>query len=188
MISTETSLLIRLQSREDTAAWNRFVRLYTPLIHHWALQLVGNPNQAQDLVQDIFVTLLGNIAIISRRPPKSFRAWLRTVTLNRCRDWLRHQKRQSNPELLARIEVATEDPTQLLTEQEYRTFVARAALKLMRDCFSEQTFAACWQSVVLGRPAKLIAADLGISQNAVYLARGRVLARLRQELAGLWEE
>lgn len=186
MITTHSSLLIRLRTSGDSAAWSRFVRLYTPLIRHWVAQLGVDANQADDLTQDVFVGLMGQASMLADNPPNSFRAWLRTVTLNKCRDWFRHENRASNPQLLERIELATEDPNELLTESEYQTFVAQSALQLMRESFSETTWRACWEHVAMARSAPEVAAELGISENAVYLARGRVLKRLRSELDGLW--
>jgi RNA polymerase sigma-70 factor (ECF subfamily) len=61
------------------------------------------------------------------------------------------------------------------------------ALRLMRADFEETTWKACWEYVVNGRAAAEVAADLGVSVNAVHLAKARVLRRLRQELAGLLE-
>jgi RNA polymerase sigma-70 factor (ECF subfamily) len=55
----------------------------------------------------------------------------------------------------------------------------------MEGEFQPTTWKAFWQAVPLGRPAAEVAAELGISENAVYLAKGRVLRRLRQELNGL---
>ena len=187
LITTQSSLLIRLRTSEDSDAWFRFVRIYTPLIQHWVKQLGVEANQADDLIQDIFVVLLGQVSMLANRPPDSFRAWLRTVTLNKCRDWFRHQNRKSNPKLLERIEAAIEDPNSLLSEKEYQTFVAQSALQLMRDTFSETTWRACWEHVARGKSARVVSAELGITENAVYLARGRVLKRLRSELDGLWE-
>jgi RNA polymerase sigma-70 factor (ECF subfamily) len=112
---------------------------------------------------------------------------LRTVTLNKCRDHFRRAARKSEPQFTDQLEIAIEDPTAVLTENEYQAFVARAALELMRDAFSESTWKACWESVVRGRPAREIAQELGTSVNSVYLARGRVLKRLRSELDGLWD-
>ncbi len=188
MISTHTSLLLRLRTNEDSAAWGQFVRLYTPLLFHWVRKLGIESNRADDLVQEIFLVLLAKMPRLAEDRPKSFRAWLRTLTLNKCRDWFRQQKNVSNPRLIHQIECAVDDPTTLLTEQEYRAFVAQAALRLMRDAFNETTWRACWEHVACGRPARDVAAELGISENAVYLARGRVLKRLRIELDGLWEE
>jgi len=187
MLTTQSSLLIRLRSRDDSEAWSRFARLYTPLVHHWVSRLGVESNHADDLVQEVFVVLLGRISLIAMDQPKSFRAWLRTVTLNKCRDHFRRQNRLTEPRLMEQMEIAERDPAAILTEEEYRKYVARAALQLMRDSFSETTWRACWEQVACGRTAAEVAADLGITENAVYLARGRVLKRLREELDGLWE-
>jgi RNA polymerase sigma-70 factor (ECF subfamily) len=57
----------------------------------------------------------------------------------------------------------------------------------MQADFQPTTWKACWEHVVAGRPAAEVAAELGITVNAVHLARARVLRRLRQELEGLIE-
>jgi len=61
------------------------------------------------------------------------------------------------------------------------------ALCLMQADFQPATWKACWAYVVEDRPAANIAAELGITINAVHLAKARVLRRLRHELEGLWE-
>ena len=65
--------------------------------------------------------------------------------------------------------------------------LARRALELMRTEFETNTWRACWESVVSERAAADIAAELGITVNAVYLAKSRVLRRLREEFADLLE-
>ena len=55
----------------------------------------------------------------------------------------------------------------------------------MQAEFRPTTWKACWEHVVAGRAAAEVAAQLGITVNAVYLAKSHVLARLRQEMAGL---
>lgn len=187
MLSTQSSLLIRLRTSEDSEAWSRFVRLYTPLVLHWVGKLGIEAHQRLDVCQEVFLVLLDRRSWLAHERPTSFRAWLRTVTLNKCRDHLRKQQRMTEPRLLERLEIAGADETEVLTDQEYRVWVAREALKLMQDVFAEATWKACWENVVVGRPATEVAAELGISVNAVYLARGRVLKRLREELAGLWD-
>jgi RNA polymerase sigma-70 factor (ECF subfamily) len=187
MVTTQSSLLVRLRTRDDSAAWSRFVRIYTPLIHHWVTRLGVESNHVHDIVQEVFMVLLGRVSWVADNPPKQFRAWLRTVTVNKCRDHFRRNRRQSEPQLSDQLEVASEDPAAIFTEREYQMFVAQSAMQLMRDAFSETTWRACWENVVCGRSAHELARELGISKNAVYLARGRVLKRLRAELDGLWE-
>jgi len=187
MLSTQSSLLIRLRMAEDSEAWGRFVRLYTPLLVHWIGRLGIEPDRRCDICQEIFLVLLDRSSWLGTQRPASFRGWLRTVTLNKCRDYLRKLGRETEPQLLAQIEIAADDPAALLSDQEYRIYVAQQALQLMRDSFAETTWRACWENVAEGRPAAEVADELGISVNAVYIARGRVLKRLREELDGLWE-
>ncbi|MEM9942256.1 MAG: sigma-70 family RNA polymerase sigma factor [Planctomycetota bacterium] len=187
MHTTRVSLLQRIASKSDSLAWARFVEIYTPLVHHWISRLgLKDPDQS-DLVQEVFLVLLGKISTFRYESGLSFRGWLRTVTLNKCRDLIRRKKRQTEPVLMERLELAEQDETALLTEAEYRRYVVMAAMKIMKKHFSETTWRACWEHVAMGRSAKEVAEELEVSPNSVYLARGRVLNRLRQELAGLWE-
>ena len=186
--TTHPSLLIQLRNRSDSLSWSRFARLYTPLLDHWIAQLGYSDSDRADIIQEVFVVLLGKISAFQYDPQRTFRGWLRTITLNKCRDHVRKVSRSSEPVLMERIERAVADDAELLTQQEYCQYVSRRALQLMKLYFSETTWRACWEHVAKGRPARDVAAELGITINAVYLARGRVLDRLRRELDGLWED
>ncbi len=185
--STNISLLLKLRSRADSVAWSRFVKLYAPLVHQWVGIIGIQEPDRSDVSQDVFMVLLGKMSTFQYDPQKSFRGWLRTITLNKCRDLLRVRQSSNAKMALECIDRAADDDSELLTELEYRNHLANAALKLMREYFSENTWRACWEHVALGRSAKDIAKELEMSENAVYLARARVLKRLRVELEGLWE-
>jgi RNA polymerase sigma-70 factor (ECF subfamily) len=183
---TPASLLQRLRDPREQTAWNRFVHLYTPLLFRWARQAGLQPQDAEDLVQDIFTTLVQRLPGFRYDEHKSFRAWLRTVALNRCRD--RHRARvpaPHDPQAGVLAGQAGPDPAELLAEAEYRGEVARRAVELMRTDFQPATWKACWETIVEGRAAAEVAAELGLTVSAVYSANCRVLGRLRQELAGL---
>lgn len=77
------------------------------------------------------------------------------------------------------------DPLTELAEAEYRCHLVHRALELMQAEFQTVTWKACWECVVRDRTAAEVAAELGITVNAVYLAKSRVLRRLREELQGL---
>ncbi|MBC7855236.1 MAG: hypothetical protein IAF94_17540 [Pirellulaceae bacterium] len=64
----------------------------------------------------------------------------------------------------------------------------RRALELVRPEFADHTWQACMQTAVEGRRPADVAADLEMTVGAVYVARSRVLKRLRVELAGLEPE
>ena len=72
-----------------------------------------------------------------------------------------------------------------LEEAEYRQHLVARAVELMQAEFEPATWQACWMLTALDRPAAEVADKLGVSVNAVYLAKSRVLARLRRELEGL---
>jgi len=164
------------------------VQLYTPLIYHWALQTGLGATEASDLVQDVFLVLVKELQNFQYDGQRSFRAWLKTVTLNKWREHLRRQLPRAR--VIANGNLPeTECPitTELLEETEYRRRLVRWAMQIVQSDFEAATWNAWCGFVIDGRPAKEVAAELGLSVNAVYLAKGRVLARLREELKGLAE-
>lgn len=188
MQSTSVSLLQRVRQPGEQEAWARFVELYTPILYAWTRRLGLRESDAADLVQEVFVLLVQKLPEFTYDRHKSFRAWLRTVTLNKWREVCRRRPlpvaANSNAAL---AEVASPEESNGLDEVEYRQCLVGRALKLMQTEFQPATWKACWECVVLDRPAAEVARELGITLNAVYLAKSRVLRRLHQELDGLLE-
>jgi RNA polymerase sigma-70 factor (ECF subfamily) len=188
MLTTPPSLLARLRQSSERDAWERFVEMYTPLFFGWTKRLNLDDHEAADLVQDLFAVLVEQLPSFEYDPRKSFRAWLKTILLNRWRNHL-HRRSAENlvrPHNMNEV-IALDDPVPEMEEAEHRQYLVGRALTLMRTEFQPDTWKACWEFVVCGRRAEEVAAELGISVNAVYLAKGRVLRRLREELAGLLE-
>jgi RNA polymerase sigma-70 factor, ECF subfamily len=186
MDTTSVSLLERLREPAQQQAWTRFVDLYTPLIYCWARR-VGLPSEeAADLVQDVLTVLVTKLPEFRYDPDRSFRGWLRVVTLNKWRENRRRRgvalQEASDSELAGVISPEAEDAFWLV---EYRQQLVGRALKLMQAEFHESTWKACWECVVAGKPAAEVARELGLTVAAVYAAKSRVLRRLREELGGL---
>lgn len=187
MNTTSASLLQRLRQPGQSEAWARFVDLYTPLLVYWARRLGLTPEDAHDFVQDVFTTLVEKLPDFTYDRVKSFRGWLRTVALNKWRD---HKRRKALPRAAGPVplaELAGPDE-EAFWEQEFQQHLTRRALEIMQAEFKPTTWKACWEFVVSGRPAAEVAQELDISENAVYLAKCKVLRRLRQELAGLLDD
>jgi len=185
-VETSPSLLERLRQPADPDAWNRFVHLYSPLLHLWARRLHFSAEDAADRVQDVFLLLAGKLPEFRPDRRGCFRGWLWTVFLNRCREHVRRR-----PDVLVAAarpqldRLACADDPAAWVEADYRQHVVGQALAVMRAEFPETTWRAVWESVACGRPPAEVAAELGIKVGAVYVARSRVLGRLRQELRGL---
>lgn len=181
MQDTSASLLKRLAQGDDMLAWGRFVDLYGPLVHAWGVRAGLQPADAADLVQDVLLTVLQQLPSFRYDPSRSFRAWLKTVTLNH---WRARLRRRVPCDVAEQDEPAIPDPAADFWEQEYRGWLTARALQLMQAHFEPRVWQACWLTAAEGRPAAEVAAQLGMTVGAVYTARCRVLARLRQELDG----
>jgi RNA polymerase sigma-70 factor (ECF subfamily) len=179
MDTTPVSLLVRVSENRDAEAWPRFVALFTPLLDDWARALGLQDADAADLVQEVFATLVKALPKFTYDPSRSFRAWLRTVLTNAWRD----RRRPACVPLPDGL--AGPDPWKGLEEADYRRYLVGRAVQILRSDFAPATWQAFWETAVAGRPAAVVAEQLGLTANAVYLARARVLHRLRQELAGL---
>jgi RNA polymerase sigma-70 factor (ECF subfamily) len=187
MHTTPRTLLERLRQPDPRDAWDRFVRLYTPLLFSWASGIGLQEADAADLVQDVFTTLLQKLPEFTYDRHRSFRAWLRTVTVNK---WRQTQRRAAATQVTGvenLAELAGAAPEDDFWETEYRNHLVGRALELMRSDFEPTTWQACWEFVVSGRPAAAVAAELGTTVDVVYNAKSRVLRRLRQELDGLMD-
>ena len=187
MYTTSVSLLMRLRQAVDQDSWTRFVKLYTPLLYHWGRRAGLTCEDAADLVEDVLLILIQKLPSFNYDPQGSFRNWLRTVMLNKWRENLRHRHPVITSNGSALRQRATDDPQDLFEEQEYQQYLVGRALELMQQEFEPSTWQACWQCVVDGQPAADVARQLGLTVNAVYLAKSRVLRRLSQELSGLLE-
>lgn len=188
MDETPVSLLERLCDRRRTARdgdWGRFVHLFTPILSCWARRFGVPPGDLEDALQDVFTLLFEKLPAFRRDPAGSFRAWLWTVFR---RQVIARQKRlgrqpTATDEQLERL--ATADGVPEAGEAEFRRRLIERALLLVRRDFPEQTWQLFRRLALDGIPGVRVAAEFGVSPNAVYLARGRVMARLRAELAGL---
>ena len=160
------SLLERLRQPGDRAAWDRFVALYTPLIYSWGKRVGLQHQDAADLVQEVFVTLVQTLPSFSYDHHKSFRAWLRTVTLNKWRQRCRRAALPLAADEHALAEVATPDGTEAFEEEEYRRHLVGQALQVMQDTeralveLAEGHVALVLLAVEIGDAARIVAVEI----------------------------
>jgi RNA polymerase sigma factor (sigma-70 family) len=184
---TPISLLERLRLHPDSAAWQRFVQLYTPLIAGWLRGQNVQPADVDDLSQDVLATLVRELPRFQHDLRRgAFRRWLRTMVVNRLRAFWR-TRRVAEPggeAILDRLQDPDSDLSRLWDEEHDRHVVSRL-LQLLEPEFEPTTWQAFRLLVLEGTPTQATAAALNISPNAVRIAKSRVLARLRREIDGL---
>jgi RNA polymerase sigma factor (sigma-70 family) len=187
--ATQRSLIFRLRDRDDAAAWAEFVSLYEPLIYRLARRKGLQDADARDLGQEVFRAVARSV---DRWDPErgGFRAWLSQICRNLVINFLtrRREPRGSGAtsvqELLEARPAADPDATALF-EAEYRRHLFHWATGKVRGDVAPTTWQAFWRTAIEGRPPSEIAAELGLSVGAVYVARSRVLARLRRQVEEL---
>jgi RNA polymerase sigma-70 factor (ECF subfamily) len=185
--------LLERTRAQDQAAWERLVTLYSPLVYRWCRQAGLQPADAADVGQEVFRAVARKIGDFRRdRPGDSFRGWLRVITQNKLRDHERKQAKEGGGvggsdalRKLQQVPAQPRDSPEPASDADEERIVYRQALELIRAEFEERTWQAFSRVVMDGvRPAD-VAAELGLTVNAVYLARSRVLRRIREEFADL---
>ncbi len=190
---TRASLLVRLRDPHDQDAWREFVDLYAPLVYGYLRKQGLQDADAADLSQESLRVLVGAVSRLEYDPRRgSFRNFLFLIVRRRLSNWRRAQKTVvrsgTNPlghQLLEQCPAPEQDETAWQLEWEQRLF-ARACEQVRRDV-SDRTWQAFWRTAARGEPSKQVAESLGLTVAAVYLARSRILARLK-ELVRLMQE
>jgi RNA polymerase sigma-70 factor, ECF subfamily len=184
--STSSSLLDGVKAGE-AEAWRRLARLYGPLVYRWCRRRGLQDSDAEDVVQEVFRAVIARIADFHRdRPGDSFRGWLWAITRNKLGDWIRRQKSETARARAAQLqrfleELPADEPDDSEQAEEIGSLYQRA-LDSLRVEFTDRTWQAFWRVVVEGQGADTVAQDLTMSRNAVYVAKSRVLRRLRETL------
>jgi len=191
MTSTSASLLDRLKKApSDSPDWLRLHDIYLPLIKFWLARISGTGNERDDLAQEVLLVLVRALPRFSTQGHGSFRAWLRQITVNQTRAYFKKRRRRALAgSALGAENVLTqlEDPNSDLSrqwDQDHDRHVSQKLLLLVKDDFAPTTWEAFSRCALEARPAAQVAKELGISDNAVLLAKSRVIKRLRREAGG----
>src|SRR5271166_351236 len=182
---TRLSLLIRLRDHHDREAWTQFVEVYAPLVYGFLRKRALQDADAADLTQTCLRQVAQHIGSLEYDPRRgTFRGWLFTIVRNKFRDF-REQPRlnrgsgDSGMQRLLEATAAPEVDDAEEWEQEYRRGLLAWAADQVRPEVQETTWQAFWQTAVEGKSGKDVAERLGLTTAAVYLAKSRVMARLR---------
>jgi len=192
---TRYSLILRLPTVEDAAAWREFVGIYEPVVYRFARRRGLQDADARELVQNVLVRVAR--AVGGWKPDQRrgrFRTWLLCIARNQLVDVFRARQRREvaagGTSMLARLSSHADRPGTLDEELnlENQRVQFRWAAARVRESVQERTWQAFWLTSVQERPVEAVARELGLTPGAVYIARSRVIARLRQEVQQLEAE
>lgn len=192
---TRLSLLTRIKDGKDIVAWKEFFQLYGPVIYGFARNRGLQDADAADVMQDVLRSVARNAAKLEYDPKKgTFRGWLYTIARNKVYNFLTAGKNKprggGDPDVaenLNRVADHREDP-EANWELEYQRRVSAKAMERIKNEFHSATWQAFWESAVEGKNANDVGKSLKMTAGAVYVAKSRVLARLREEVKQLEAE
>jgi len=170
------------------------VRLYGSLIHRWCRRSGLTADDAADVFQEVLAAVALHLPDFRRdRPEDSFSGWLASITRNKVCDHYRRQRGRARARggstaqrQMAEVPQPPEPSEESIRpDAESEAWLSRRVLEMIRVEFEPRTWDAFWQTAVDGQLAADVAADLEMSVPAVYMAKSRVLRRLRQALGEL---
>ena len=190
-METSLSLLDQLCNHADADAWKQLVDVYTPVLRAWLRRYeVLSAADVDDLVQDVLLTLSKELPQFRpNQRPGAFRAWLRTILVNRLRYFWR--SRQHRPQAIGgsdfaqQLEQLSDGQSQMskLWDSEHDRQVMQRLFALVKPRFAPETWQAFRMQMVDGMSAESVAAEMQMPLHSVYAAKSRVLKMLRT-LAG----
>jgi RNA polymerase sigma-70 factor (ECF subfamily) len=189
---TATSLLVRAAGQQADA-WQKLVSLYGPLVYHWCRRFGLQPSDAENVGQEVFLRVAARLAEFRHdRPGDTFRGWLFRIARNCYVDHLRQLDAAATGvggseahARLAQLAQETDDETDAALVRHDEALLYRRLVEFIRSEFSDRDWTAFYRVVIDGLSPAEAAAELKVSVNVVYLARSRVLKRVREEFAGL---
>lgn len=191
---TRASLLIQIRDGTNHAAWREFVDLYGPVIYGFARKRGLQDADAADLMQDVLRSVSSAIGRLDYdRNHGTFRGWLFTITRNKVFNFLSARRiRPQGSGDSATNQLLAEEPTVSggsdAWELEYQRRLASIAMDRVKGEFHENTWQAFWLTAVEGLAASEVAKRVGMSAGAIYVAKSRVLARLKDEVEAMRQQ
>lgn len=190
--ATRPSLLLRMRDPRDADAWQIFVETYTPLVYAYCRRRGLQASDVADVTQEVMAQVLRSISDFSYQPERGrFRDWLGAVTRSKILRFVTGRVGAGRggdgavEELLR--QVADPESDTLWTEG-FEARVLEVAIERSRPDFEETTWTIFEHAWVRGRSAPEVARELGVPIDSVYVAKSRILKRLRAEVVSLAED
>ena len=191
---TRASLILRLPSAADAEAWRQFVSIYEPFVYRFARRGGLQDADARELVQNV---LLSVARAVGRWRPDGDRGKFRTWLFRIARNQLIDVSRKRHSAAVARggtsmLGVLDQLPAGSGWSSDdvrlsHRRVLFRWAADRVMATVHDVTWRAVWMTAVEDRPVDEAARALCLSVGAVYIARSRVMSRLRDEIKK-WED
>jgi RNA polymerase sigma-70 factor (ECF subfamily) len=197
-LNTCQTLLLKIRDANDSRSWSEFVEIYTPLLYNYFMARGLNDADAADLGQEVMRSVAKAISRFDYDPGKgTFRSWLYTIARNKLNNFFKKSARQ--PQGLDQTTVLKvvnqledkEADMEVYWELEHRRLMFEWAASQIRNNYESQTWEAFERLALRNENPSVVAQNLNMKLGAVYVAKSRITAKLRElieSVAGEWPE
>ncbi|MBL7040060.1 MAG: sigma-70 family RNA polymerase sigma factor [Pirellulaceae bacterium] len=192
--SSISSTMLQGLRDQDAVAWSRLVKVLGPVVYEWCRRSGLQPSDAENVVQEVFLSVAVKIETFRReKASDTFRGWLWRITQNKIRNYVQRWKKHPDGAggtdakvQLQQLAVCESSDSEAPSDPNSDCLILHRVLESIREDFEHDTWQAFWRMAVQGHPSAEIAADLGMTQEAVRQAKRRVVRRLQNELDGIF--
>ncbi|MEM8668153.1 MAG: sigma-70 family RNA polymerase sigma factor [Planctomycetota bacterium] len=188
MLTTRHSLVLRIREVSDTTAWSQFVDIYGPFIYRYGRSRGLQDADAADLAQAVLIEVVRCIERFDYEPKLGrFRNWLMVIARSKLSDLAKKKARLVADGDSANLRILNEQPSQESFEEDwlrqYQEHLFHWAAEQVQGEVEESTWQAFWMTAVENKSASTVAKELKMKVGTVYVAKSRVLTRIRDRIA-----
>ena len=187
--TTRPSLLLRMRDLNDGVAWNTFIEVYGPLVYGYARRRGLQDADAAEVTQEVLTQVSQSIGAFNYQPERGkFRGWLGAIARSKTCQLLRRRKdkiQSGNDEMLNDVETSGSDT---LWDEQCQQHLLHLAMRRIRPRFEESTWRAFELAWLQDQPADVVSKQLACDVQFVYVAKSRVLKKLREEVCELADD
>lgn len=194
---TRETLILRLRDAADDASWAEFAEIYTPLLFGYCRKRSIPTTDAEDIIQGVMASVAKAMGGFDyNRQKGTFKGWLFTILRNAIANHFRKASRRpvttAETQVFINLEADPGEGERLDWERDYQKHLLAWAMEKVKEEFSERIWGIFEASAIHGRDHAELATELGISKNAIAVARHRVTKRLREKTESVdaehWEQ
>lgn len=188
-LDTATSFVVRL-SQHDPHAWEDFAVHYSRMMRRWMKPWKIPCDEVEDVLQDTYLRILGNVHRFRHRGPGTFRAWLKKVSRS-C--WLKVVQQSAFGKYGSLdVEASLSEDTMLSIDREIDLLIEKEYFQYALECTRRRVSPQLWDAYRLtaieGRSGEEAAGLLFVSLDVIYKSRSRFQERLAEALQELASE
>jgi RNA polymerase sigma-70 factor (ECF subfamily) len=177
---------MRLRDLHDASAWELFVSTYAPLIYRYCRRQGLQEADTGDVTQEVLSQVTRSIATFDYQPERGrFRDWLGAVMRSKlARHYQKRARRQgengsADTSALDETRAPESDPEWV---DDFNARLLEVALERIKSDFEPNNWRAFEMVWMQNKPVSDVAQAVGLTASSIYVAKFRVLKRLREEI------